>query len=72
MRPACKRVAECADNRAFEADEIRGAITPALEQVRRARLDRLAPGSGFFRDTFSGSAFRGCLERMVQNITLHA
>ena len=38
MRPAWKKVAECADNRAFEADEIRGAIIPALEQDCRREI----------------------------------
>jgi hypothetical protein len=38
MRPAWKRVAECADNRAFEPDEIRGAIIPALEQDCRREI----------------------------------
>lgn len=32
MRPRWKRVAECADNRAFEPEEIRNAMIPALEQ----------------------------------------
>lgn len=38
MRPAWKRVAECADNGAFEADDVRNAIGPALEQDCRREI----------------------------------
>lgn len=46
MRRPWKTVAECADNAAFEVDEIREAILPALEndcrrELRRAFLDEL-------------------------------
>src|SRR5260370_42526090 len=38
MRPGWRRVAESADNQAFESDEIRDAIAPALEQDCRGEM----------------------------------
>lgn len=38
MRPGWKRVAECADNRAFAPAEVSRALIPALEQDCRAEL----------------------------------
>ena len=40
MRRPWKTVAECADNAAFEVDEIREAIVPALEQDCRREMRR--------------------------------
>jgi hypothetical protein len=38
MRPGWKRLAECADNRAFAPDEVSRALIPALEQDCRQEI----------------------------------
>ena len=69
MRPAWKKVAECADNRAFEADEIRGAIIPALEQDCRREIspEFLSRLRGICRDQ-AESLFKGDVQPSLETL----
>ena len=87
MRRPWKTVAECADNAAFEVDEIRDAILPALEndcrELRREFLDELRKvcadqEASLFKsdmrpvlEALRGTANAG-MERLVLDHAVHA
>lgn len=69
MRRRWKRVAECAENRTFEPEEIRNAIIPALEEDCRREIspEFLSALCGVCRDQ-EGSLFKDEEQRSLETL----